>query len=109
VLSSELQVFSSANRRFISPTYGNRPSLTRRFVNTYLNLDGTPFTSNPDYKTTPFVEEVKNRDLRLKQTIRAGNYHRTENGVPVVAPPNFSQTYTGYQPIKWCFDERFPY
>ncbi|RPD39476.1 RagB/SusD family nutrient uptake outer membrane protein [Chitinophaga barathri] len=108
-LSSNLQVFSSANRRFISPTYGNRPSLTRRFVNTYLNLDGTPFTSNAGYQTTPFVDEVKNRDLRLKQTIRLGDYRRTENGLPVVAPPNFSQTYTGYQPIKWCYDERFPF
>ncbi|SFT96174.1 Starch-binding associating with outer membrane [Algoriphagus locisalis] len=108
-LDASLQVFSSANRRFISPTYGNRPSLTRNFVNTYLNLDGTSFTDNPDYKTTPFVEEVKNRDLRLKQTVRLGDYHRTENGVPVVAPPNFNQTFTGYQPIKWCYDERFPY
>ncbi|GAB3235418.1 RagB/SusD family nutrient uptake outer membrane protein [Algoriphagus aestuariicola] len=108
-LDASLQVFSSANRRFISPTYGNRPSLTRNFVNTYLKLDGTPFTDDPAYKTTPFVEEVKNRDLRLKQTIRLGDYNRTENGVPVVAPPNFNQTFTGYQPIKWCYDERFPY
>lgn len=108
-LSSNLQVFSSANRRFISPTYGNRPSLTRRFVNTYLNLDGTPFTSMAGYQTMPFVDEVQNRDLRLKQTIRLGDYQRTENGLPVIAPPNFSQTYTGYQPIKWCYDERFPY
>ncbi len=108
-LSSNLQVFSSANRRFISPTYGNRPSLTRRFVNTYLNLDGTPFTGKAGYATTPFVDEVKDRDLRLKQTIRLGDYRRTENGIPVVAPPNFNQTYTGYQPIKWCYDERFPF
>lgn len=108
-LDASLQVFSSANRRFISPTYGNRPSLTRHFVNTYLNLDGEPFTDDPGYKTTTFDEEVKNRDLRLKQTIRLGDYHRTENAVPVVAPPNFNQTVTGYQPIKWCYDERFPY
>lgn len=108
-LDANLQVFSSANRRFISPTYGNRPSLTRHFVNTYLNLDGTPFTSNPNYETTPFVQEVQNRDLRLKQTIRLGDYKRTENGVPVAASPNFNQTFTGYQPIKWCYDERFPY
>lgn len=108
-LDASLQVFSSANRRFISPTYGNRPSLTRNFVNTYLKLDGTPFTDDPSYKTTVFVEEVKNRDLRLKQTIRLGDYQRTENGVPVIAPPNFNQTFTGYQPIKWCYDERFPY
>lgn len=108
-LDASLQVFSSANRRFISPTYGNRPSLTRNFVNTYLKLDGTPFTADPNYKQTPFVDEVKNRDLRLKQTVRLGDYRRTENGVPVVAPPNFNQTFTGYQPIKWCYDERFPY
>lgn len=108
-LDASLQVFSSANRRFISPTYGNRPSLTRNFVNTYLKLDGTPFTNNPSYRTTPFVQEVQNRDLRLKQTIRLGDYKRTENSVPVAAPPNFNQTFTGYQPIKWSYDERFPY
>src|SRR3546814_15115520 len=36
-LDASLQVFSSANRRFISPPYGNRPSLTRNFVNTYID------------------------------------------------------------------------
>ena len=108
-LDANLQVFSSANRRFISPTYGSRPSLTRDFVKMYLNLDGSSFTDNPNAETTTFVDEVEGRDLRLKQTIRVGDYHRTENGVPVVAPPNFSQTVTGYQPIKWSYDERFPY
>lgn len=108
-LDANLQVFSSANRRFISPTFGNRPSLTRNFVNMYLNIDGSRFTDNPGYKTQTFSEEVKQRDLRLKQTIRSGNYARTENGVPVISPPNFTQTYTGYQPIKWSYDERFPF
>jgi len=108
-LDAGLQVFSSANRRFISPTYGNRPSLTRNFVNMYLNIDGSRFTDDPGAATRPFALEVQNRDLRLQQTIRSGGYQRTENGVPVVSPPNFTQTYTGYQPIKWCYDERFPY
>ena len=108
-LDAGLQVFSSRNRKVISPTYGNRAALTRRFINTYLKLDGTSFTNDPAYKTTPFTEEVKNRDLRLQQTIRLGNYNRTENGVTVAAPPNLDQTYTGYQIIKGCYDERFPY
>jgi len=108
-LNASLQTFSSRNRKTISPTYGNRPALTRNFVNTYLNADGTPFTNNPNYKTTPFVEEVKNRDPRLGQTIRIGNYRRTENGVPIIAPPNLDQSHTGYQIIKGCYDERFPY
>ncbi len=108
-LSAALALFSSRNRKTISPTYGNRPALTRQFVNMYLNKDGTPFTNNPNYKTTTFVEEVKDRDPRLGQTIRIGNYRRTENGVSVIAPPNFNQTHTGYQIIKGCLDERFPY
>lgn len=109
VLDASLQVFSSANRRFISPTYGNRPSLTRNFVKMYLNADGSRYTDKVGYDTEPFVDEVKNRDLRLQQTIRLGAYSRTENGKPVVSAPNFTQTYTGYQPIKWCYDERFPF
>jgi hypothetical protein len=108
-LNATLQTYSARNRRTISPTYGNRPALTRRFVNSYLKSDGTPFTDNPVYLTTPFTEEVKNRDLRLKQTIRLGDYRRTENGISVIAPPNLEQSMTGYQIIKGCYDERFPY
>lgn len=109
IQNGELKVYSSVNRRFISPTYGNRPALTRRFINHYLNADGTRFTDNPNYVTTEFKDEVKNRDGRLKQTIRMGDYRRTENGVSVVAAPNFNQSITGYQPIKLTVDERFPF
>jgi len=108
-LDAALSTYSSRNRKTISPTYSNRPALTRGFINMYLNADGTSFTDNPSYKTTPFTEEVKNRDPRMKQTIRLGDYMRTENGVPVVAPPNLDQSFTGYQIIKGCYDERFPY
>ncbi|MDR0845119.1 MAG: RagB/SusD family nutrient uptake outer membrane protein, partial [Tannerella sp.] len=76
-LDAALQTYSSRNRKTVSPTYGNRPALTRRFINSYLMLDGTSFTDNPAYRTTPFTEEVKNRDLRLQQTIRSGDYMRT--------------------------------
>jgi hypothetical protein len=108
-LDAALSTYSSRNRKTISPTYGNRPALTRRFINSYLNADGTPFTDNANYRTMPFTEEVKNRDPRLKQTIRLGDYYRTENGMPIVAPPNLDQSYTGYQIIKGCYNERFPY
>jgi hypothetical protein len=109
-LSEQLLIFSSRNSRTLSATTGNRPSLTRKFVNTYLKLDGTPFTNNPDYLTTPFTEEVKNRDLRLKGTIRLGDYKRTSNGVPVLTPPNMEQfAMTGYQVLKGCYDEIYPY
>lgn len=108
-LDADLQVFSSRNRKTISPTYSNRPSFTRSFINTFLNKDGTPFTEMDNYKTKVFSEEVINRDPRLSQTIRLGNYYRTENGIPIISPPNLEQSYTGYQIIKGCYDERFPY
>lgn len=109
VCDAALNVTTAANRRYNSPTYGDRPSLTRRFVNTYLKTDGTPFTDLPGYETISFGEEVKERDHRLQQTIRLGDYKRTANGVPFNAAPDFLITSTGYQPIKWSFDESLPY
>jgi hypothetical protein len=54
-----------------------------------------------------FKDEVKNRDLRLKQTIRLGDYKRIIGGTLVPAPPIFSYTFTGYQPIKWALDDMY--
>jgi hypothetical protein len=106
--SQSLALLNDANWYFTSATYGDRFSFTRRFINTYLNTDGTPFTSVPGYDTMSFMHEMQNRDGRLCQTIRTPGYTRTDNGTPVVAPPVFNYTYTGYQPIKWCLqDESF--
>jgi len=102
-----LNVLNDANWWWTSGTYGAKASFTRTFINTYLNLDGTPFTNNPNYTTTLFKDEVKNRDQRLKQTIRSGNYKRINGGVQVAAPPVFSYTFTGYQPIKWTLDDTY--
>ena len=105
VTDANLAVYNDANWWWTSATYGSRVSLVRTFVNTYLNIDGTPFTSRPDYATLQFKDEVKNRDKRLQQTIRMGNYKRINGGAPEVAPPIFSYTYTGYQPIKFVLDD----
>jgi hypothetical protein len=102
-----LNVLNEANWWWTSGTYGAKASFTRTFINTYLKLDGTPFTNDPNYKTVLFKDEVKNRDLRLKQTIRSGDYKRINNGVQVPAPPVFSYTFTGYQPIKWTLDDMY--
>lgn len=107
VADVSLAVLNDANWYWTSGTYGDKASLTRTFVNTYLNLDGTSFTNNPGYKTMLFKDEVKNRDLRLKQTIRSGDYKRINNGVQVPAPPVFSYTFTGYQPIKLTLDDTY--
>lgn len=107
VASQSLAVLNDANWFYTSATYGNRFSFIRTFINTYLNTDGTPFTNISGYDTLPFLKETQNRDLRLSQTIRTPGYTRTLNGQTVPAPPVFSYTYTGYQPIKWCLDDEY--
>jgi hypothetical protein len=102
-----LNVLNDANWYWTSGTYGDKASFIRTFINTYLNLDGTPFTGNPGYTTMVFKDEVKNRDLRLKQTIRLGDYKRISGGASIPAPPLFSYTFTGYQPIKWTLDDMY--
>lgn len=104
VADVNLGVLNDANWWWTSGTYGSKASFTRNFINTFLNIDGTPFTKNPAYTTMLFKDEVKNRDLRLKQSIRCQDYKRITNGQPVPAPPVFSYTFTGYQPIKLTLD-----
>ncbi|PTX10703.1 putative outer membrane starch-binding protein [Pontibacter mucosus] len=107
VVDPALNVYNDANWWWTSATYGSRVSLIRTFVNTYLNEDGTPFTSKPGYETMVFAQEMKGRDKRLQQTIRSGDYKRINGGAQVPAPPVFSYTYTGYQPIKWTLDDMY--
>ena len=105
VTDPNLSVFSDANWYWTSATYGDRLSFDRTFVNTYLNIDGTPFTSDPDHQTMTFTEETRNRDARLQQTIRTPGYMRINGGTVRPAPPAFSYSYTGYQPIKYSLDD----
>lgn len=105
IYDAALGVLHDANWYYTSATYGARASFTRSFINTYLNIDGTPFTADPGYATTPFTEEVRERDRRLSQTIRTEGYTRLNGGNVIPTPPVFSYTYTGYQPIKWVLDD----
>ena len=100
-----LAVFSDANWYWTSSTYGNRLSFDRTFVNTYLNIDGTPFTSVAGHETLTFPEETKSRDGRLEQTIRTPGYTRIDGGSVIPAPPDFTYTFTGYMPIKYSLDD----
>jgi hypothetical protein len=107
IMDLTLNELNDANWYWTSGTYGDKASFNRTFINTYLKLDGTPFTSTAGYETMLFKDEVKNRDLRLKQTIRVGDYKRLSGGTLVPAPPLFSYTFTGYQPIKWALDDMY--
>lgn len=106
IVSDEgLGIRHSANWWLTSGTFGIRLNFTRQFINTYLMEDGTPFTSQPGFETMSFIEETQNRDPRLRQTIRTPDYTRINAGVVVAAPPTFTYTQTGYQPIKWVLDD----
>ena len=107
VSSSSLAVLNDANWYYTSATYGVRFNFTRTFINTYLNLDGTPFTDIVGHDTMTFAHETQGRDKRLQQTIRTPGYTRLSSGSIQAAPPIFSYTYTGYQPIKWCLDDMY--
>jgi starch-binding outer membrane protein, SusD/RagB family len=105
VQSTALSVRHQANWIFTSATTGVRFSFIRPFIHTYLNIDGTPFTSLAGYQTKTFQEETKNRDRRLNQTIRTPGYRRLQSGTQIAGPPAFTYTYTGYHPIKWSVDD----
>ncbi len=105
VMSVSLAKTHAANWYYTSTTTGVRFNFIRTFINTYLNLDGTPFTNNPSYTTMLFKDEVKGRDKRLKQTIRLGDYKRTTAGVVSTVAPDMLYSYTGYHPIKWSLDD----
>ena len=105
IYSSELAALHDLTWIYFSPTYGSRASLTKTFVNTYLMLDGTPFTSQAGYKTRTFDEEFAGRDYRLMQTVISPSYQMTRNNVKAPYAPNWLVTRTGYQPIKFSFDD----
>ena len=105
IMDEALAETHAANWFYTSATTGVRFSFIRTFINTYLNIDGTPFTDDPNYLTMEFQDEVKGRDKRLQQTIRLGDYTRISGGVELLTPPAFGYTYTGYMPIKWSLDD----
>ena len=103
VYNNSLKRWHGATNWYNSLTAGDRLALNKRFVNTYLNLDGSRFTDKPDYATQQFQQEVKNRDKRLKQTIRTPEYKRSDN---TQAGPDFIVTTTGYQILKFSLDDK---
>lgn len=93
-----LAIHHNANGHTLVPTQG-RPGLTRKMVNMYLMKDGSRFTDRPGWQEMSFLEETKDRDPRLAQSIRTPGYTRI--GETTLLPPDLSVTVTGYQPIKF--------
>ena len=96
--SVEYGVVHSANAAYISSTLG-RPSITRKIIASYLMNDGSRFTDKADWETMSFIEETKDRDPRLAQSIRTPGYCRL--GTDIQVAPQLTCTVTGYAPIKY--------
>lgn len=88
--------------QFTNKNYG----FTKRFVNMYLNADGTRFTEKykDTYEKMWLLDEIKDRDPRLAQTIMCPGFKLDDETELTVN--DFSTTLTGYKPIKWkaCID-----
>lgn len=76
-----------------------RPGYSKKTINAYLMKDGSRFTDKTGYETFSFLEETKDRDPRLGQTIRIPGYVRF--GETEKQAPNLTATVTGYQPTKY--------
>lgn len=96
-----LEIYHNATAHTLVPTQG-RPGLTRKFVNSYLKSDGTAFTNQEGWQETSFIEEMKNRDPRLAQSIRTPGYTRI--GTTKVLAPDLTGSVTGYHPVKFVQD-----
>lgn len=93
-----LNIYHNATAHTLVPTQG-RPGFTRKMVNFYQKKDGTAFTNQTGWQEMTFLEEIKDRDPRLAQSIRTPGYTRI--GETKVLAPDLSTSVTGYQPIKF--------
>lgn len=99
-------IYNSANYHFNSGSYGNGDCMSRAFANTYLNTDGTTFTSKDSYTTIPFSKEFTGRDLRLAQTVKSPNYSMTSGTSSDLIPDIIHMVAaTGYHIIKFSLDD----
>lgn len=101
--SASAGVYNNANYVYNRPTTGNKVALSRVFVCTFLNRNGTRFTDDPDYRTIEFKDEFTGRDLRLAQIVRGPSYTM---GSKQKAPDIYSTAApTGYHIIKYSLDD----
>jgi hypothetical protein len=78
---------------------------TKRFVNLYLNADGTRFTDRKGFDTLSYVDECKNRDPRMSQTVYCPGY--IQKGDTKTYPTDISLCPTGYKYIKYVMDTKY--
>jgi len=79
-----------------SGDYEQSPSAN--LVQSYLMIDGTRFTDIPNYQTYSFVQEFKNRDPRMMQTLVYPGWIPLPTTTPYIQKLN--KNFTGYHQLK---------
>ena len=83
-------------QRAVFGDYEQGPS--KDLLQTYLMKDGTRFTSVPNYAQMNFVEEFKNRDPRMAQSIVYPGWVSVPDPTPYIQRLN--KNFTGYHQLK---------
>lgn len=103
--NASLGLFHNATSYTVSFTQGS-PGFTKRFINQYLNADGSRFTDIPYYDTFSLHAEMTGRDPRMSQTVfRPGTYIR--RGETNLAKFSMKTSITGYQIIKYAMESKY--
>lgn len=87
---------SSNQNTYLFGDYEQSPS--RDLVQTYLMKDGTRFTDMTGYTTMSYVDEFKNRDPRMAQTLVPPGFIKLPDTAPYVQRLN--KNFTGYHQLK---------
>lgn len=96
--NSAYGIVHSSGNSFNSATMG-RYGMNKKVVASYLMADGTRFTDKEGWQSMTFMEEMKDRDPRLAQSIITPTY--VAIGETATTAPNLSYSTTGYNPIKY--------
>lgn len=85
-MSVGMTTFHDLTWRYTSGSYGQRWSLDRDFVKTYLKLDGSRHTATGEFRPR------SKRDYRLSQSIITPGYTKLVGGVSTRDTPDFTVT-----------------
>ena len=91
--------FMNQLNKEIGAQLGFNPKTDILMMSKNLMNDGSRFTDQAGWETMGFVDEMKNRDPRLAQSIRTPGYCRL--GTDTRIAPNLDHSVTGYAPIKY--------
>lgn len=96
--NAELGLTHSSGNAFNSATMG-RYGMNKKVVASYLMKDGSRFTDISGWETMTFMDEIKDRDPRLAQSIITPGFMFV--GEKVSAGQNLTFSTTGYNPTKY--------